>query len=113
MSARSVMTMLARILRNTQTNKDPYGHRSPLAEEIVGTVPCRVWYAMGYLAIRDKSTVSARDLKMIVPLDSDIKVNDLVDSVWDRQDKELFSKLKVEAPLRRANHIECRLQENA
>ena len=110
------MTMRARILRDTQTREDDYGHKGPPTLEptgVTGITPCRVWYSAAYLAIRNTSTISARDLKMIVPLDADVKAGDVVDKVWDRRGKELFSKLKIEAPMRRANHIECRLQENA
>ena len=113
MSARSVMTMRARILRDTQTREDDYGHKGPPTPEVMAIVSCRVWYSAGYLAIRDTSTVSAKDLKMIVPLDADVRVGDVIDKVWDRRDRELFTNLKVEALMRRANHVECRLQENA
>lgn len=117
MSVRSCMTMRARVLRDTQTREDDYGHKGPPTPEVIGgvagVISCRVWYSAGYLAIRDTSTVSARDLKMIVPLSADIRVGDVVDKVWDRRGRELFSNLKVEAPMRRSNHVECRLQQNA
>lgn len=80
---------------------------------IIGETPCRVWYSSGYLARRSQSTVSVRDLIMIVPLGTDIKIGDKIDSVWDRRGRELFSKLTAETPLRRANHIECKVGENA
>jgi len=107
------MTMRARVVRDIQTAEDAYGQKGPPLLAIVGVIPCRVWFSAAYLAIRNQSTVSARDLTMIVPLESDIQVNDKIDTVCDRRGNELFSNLKVEAPMRRKNHIECRLQSNA
>jgi len=108
-----MMTMRARILRDTQTARDDYGHKGPPTPEVIGETPCRIWYSSGYLATRSQSTVSVRDLIMVVPLGTDLKVGDKIDSVWDRRDRELFSKLKIETLLRRANHIECKVGENA
>lgn len=113
MSIRSCMIMRARILRNIQTGEDSYGHKGPPKFEIVNVVPCRVWYSSGYLAIRDRSTVSARDLKMIMPLNADVQVKDVIESVYDRRGRELFHDLKVEAIMRRSNHVECRMHQNA
>jgi len=113
MSVRSMMTMTARILRDTQTAEDGFGHKGPPTPEVIGETPCRVWYSSGYLARRNQSTVSIRDLIMVVPLGTDIKVGDTINSVWDRRGRELFSKLKLETPMQRANHIECKVGENA
>lgn len=75
-------------------------------------VPCRLWYIYGALRIRDTSTVADADLRMAVPLATDIKKGDVVREVKDRLGADLWSDLKVDVVLRRKNHLECRVAEH-
>lgn len=113
MSARSRMTMRARIERNFASD-DPYGQPGPpVWQTIVVDVPCYVWYATGTARrtdISDRQVVTVDMPGAIMPLDTDIDEEDRIREVTDRRGKKLFDMLYIDGAMPRKDHMSLRLR---
>lgn len=112
MGARSVMTQRAQIQDNRTTNDD-HGHPGPpiwvtRAEEM----PCRI-FNTGDRINYGTGIYTTNTLTMLVPLASEITIDNRVLSVIDRRGEELHGKMTIESIVRREDHLAVRLKKIA
>jgi len=113
MSARRIMTMRAQIQRN-QSTKDEYGHIGPpVWVTVADELPCYVWEA-GNRIDYGTGVVEIGTPMMLVPLDTELTIDDRILSVIDRRGNELFGMMIIDSsPVRKKTHKVARLKKIA
>jgi hypothetical protein len=97
-------------------DEDPYGNQGPVEWQTAGTsVPCYVWIETGRATNTrhdDRAELQETNTRAVFPLDTDIRKEDRISAVTDRQGTELFGEHYVQgSPMRRKDHIEVLLKE--
>ena len=119
-AARSQMTMRATIERSPAQPADDWGQDGvPQFAEVATNVPCRVWgSARREVDSADKSAV-VEDLRGLFPKGADVREDDRLSTVTDRQGVELYAgPIAVETIVRRGgsasttDHVEAMLRRH-
>jgi hypothetical protein len=109
MSARQKMTMRA-VFQKNQASVDPYGHDMPPAWVTVNPkLPCYVWDGSAR-TVFGTTIIEAGTLTAIVPLRTDISIDDRISSVLDRNGQTLFGTMRIDSVSRKKDHLEVSLK---
>lgn len=112
MPARSAMVHRALVERDMQEQTDAWNQTAaPDWRTHLHDLACRVWYDNGD-EIQDGAKVAAVNrMRAIVPLGTDISVEDRIAAVTDRLGAELFAgPLRITAVARRRDHLALSLE---
>ena len=117
MSARSMMTMRALVVRNMQADRDTFNQKAQPDWQPVGPeIPCFVWAG----PVGGKHAVASGELVMIIdmpgavfPKSANVCNGDRLKEVRDRLGQMLFEDLVVESIFPRRTHKEARLKAYA
>ena len=116
MAVRGMMIMRATIQRDLRTEGDNYNQPGPPAWTTIETeIACRVWKGGtgGRRTDAGAERTITTDMPMAVfPLDTDITEKDRLLKIEDRQGRELFGMMYVDAVLRRKDHLAVGLRNH-
>lgn len=72
---------------------------------------CKLWASSGKEVVGEENVVAVEDLRMIVPVSTDIRILDAVYQVWDRSGSLIDDRmLQVQTILARSDHLELVLE---
>ncbi|QXN68001.1 hypothetical protein [Microcystis phage Mwe-Yong1] len=109
------LTMRAAIRRNTATGKDSWGQPVAPVWTTVATVACFAWSNASREPVDGDKTAQVEDLRVMVKLGVDLRPEDQLVAVTDRQGAVLIpGPLRVEGPVQRKHtHQEAALKRVA
>lgn len=109
------MTMRAEVERNNATGTDQWNRPVAPSFSALATYPCFVWSKTSREITDGDKVAAISDLRIMLPLGTDIQVGDEIARVTDRKCNEIIAgRLRVDAPIeRRHRHIEAALQRVA
>ena len=112
MTVRQTMTYRAVIERNTVAGSTQWNQKpTPDWTTHLAACPCRVWYADGREVADGGKVVSVDQLKMIVPLGTDVTPADRLGDVSDRLGNVLFAgPVRIASVRRRRDHLAVKLE---
>lgn len=114
MPARSLLTMRARLSRNTATGADAYGQPLPLVWVFLRVVPCHARHVTekAEALVNGDVSIAHADLVLLFPLADSPVSGERVDSIEDRRGRVLFAGpfLAVTPFLRRRSYVQARLR---
>lgn len=92
---------------NADTDNGWNNPQTPDWQENLSDLPCRFWADAGREVIESTTTVvPIEDMRMIVPLDTDVTTSDRIASVTYRGDTIQAGPLGIRAILPRRDHLE-------
>lgn len=109
MPARSRMRHRLYLQRNG-AGTDPYGATGPPVWDDVATIPGHVWIDKEDTYHKPPASPVVAMYRAIVPLGVDVRKEDRILKVEDRNNKELFGKMDIDAVMRRKDHHELKLK---
>jgi hypothetical protein len=90
---------------------DGWGNpQTPDWQDHLTDVPCRVVVDAGREPVDSDRTVVLVDMRLLVPLDTDVTESDRVSEITERGDDYVDAPLVIEAILRRRTHLELALR---
>lgn len=99
------------ILRDAAST-DEWGNAEPPDwQTVYSGVHCRAWNDAGREAVTNERTVVVLDLRMIVPLGTDVGEADRIGDIIERETVIFAGPFAVEAVLRRPDHLELLLEK--
>lgn len=107
------LTMLAVLERNIAVATDSWGQPvAPDFQPAGNPLPCFVYSNSSRELIDGQKIAPIEDLRAMFALSADVRVDDEIASVTDRQGAEIIpGRLKVMGPVQRKHtHLECDLQ---
>lgn len=111
MTARSRMTYRALVERIDKPNTDPWGGGAPSWSTHYAALPCYPWSRVKREAVDADRSAVVEDLRMIVPVGTDITEADRVNGITDRLGATHLPGLyNVRAVQVRATHKEVALE---
>lgn len=107
--------MRADVERNTASGTDAWNNPVAPSFTALGTYPCWVWSKSGREIVDGEKTAAVEDLRIMLPLGTDVREDDEIARITDRKGTELIpGRLKIDAPPQRKHrHIEAPLQRVA
>jgi hypothetical protein len=111
--ARSMMKMRCSIERNLGTTADGFGQKDGSWRAIAGAVPCHVWAGSSggkHTSAGETRTITTDLPGAILPMGTDVTPQDRLGIVTDKQGRQLFGLMYVDAVLPRITHLELRLR---
>lgn len=107
------LTMRAAIERNQAVGTDAWNN--PVAPDFQSTgdlLACFVWSNQSRRQFDDTKTVEVEDMRAMFAIGADIRTNDEITAVTDRQGNALIpGRLRVDGPVQfKHTHLECALQ---
>lgn len=106
------MTYRAAIERDSASGTDKFKQKVAPIFAPLATVQCWAWSTTRREQIGTEKNAVLEDLRMIVPLNTDITENDRIASIKDRRDRVKFGgPLRIEAVVRRVTHLEVVLDK--
>jgi len=109
MSARQKMTMRA-VLQRNRAEKNPDGN--PYVSDwrtIDSNLSCWVWDEPNHTRFGTPVIIEACRPMMIVPVATDITIDDRIESVTDRLGNPLYGTMRIDGVARQKTHLEVRL----
>mgnify|MGYP006426207949 CR=1 FL=1 len=98
-------------LKRPETITDDWNRQTQSGLTSLGTTACRVYTGSAKLIIKDDKTAQVDELRVMFPLDTDVKAEDTLVNVQDRRGKVLFAgPFIVKTPLRKVRQIQASLQ---
>lgn len=105
------MKMRADIERNADGATDGWNQKGVSWATHIEACPCRVWYENGSEYVDGVKTAVVDELRMIVPLGTDVKASDRVGDVTDRRGRVQFAgPIRISSVQHRADHIVAKLE---
>lgn len=112
MSARQAMRQRADIERDASGSDDWGGQGSPDWQPHLAGVPCHFWTAQGRAVVNGQETAVIEDLRLLLPLGTDIASTDRIGRITDRLGVPIVDgPLLVEAVVQRADHLVALVKE--
>ena len=107
--------MRATVQRDGATGVDGFGlPNAPAFAAHIASLPCYVWTKVEREVIDGEKKAILADHRMMCPLGTDITETDRVTAIKDRLGASIIANtMRVHTVVRRASHIECRLEEVA
>lgn len=102
------------VLRLTSEGTNAWGHSDdPTFETLTARVPCRGWMVAGKEAVTVDRTAVIRDLRCMVPLDTDVTEDDQLGDIIERETVIFEGPHRIEAVLRFPDRLELMLEKVA
>lgn len=109
-ASRVRLTHLCSIERDGATTDDWGLPGEPDWATNAANVPCYAWVEAGREAIGSDRAVVVRDMRIVVPLDTDVTEGDRVGDVTERGEVIFPGPLQIEAVLRYPTHLELMME---
>lgn len=98
--------------RDGQTSENDWGHPgTPDWDTSTGRVPCRAWINAGKEAVTTDRTAVIRDLRCMVPLDTDVTERDRLGDITEGDTVLFEGPHAIEAVLRHPDRLELLLEK--
>jgi hypothetical protein len=105
------MIHVCTIERDAQAADDPWGNPdTPDWQVLYREVPCRAWMVAGKETATDDRTVVISDLRLIVPLGTDVTERDRIGDVYARGEAAFVGPFQIELVIRQPDHLELMLE---
>lgn len=110
MSARRWMRLRTAVERKTVDPSDPYKQES--WETVAAEVPCWRWSTASRRFTSDEAAVPIKDLRLVVPLGTDVRGDDRIGDVVTRRGRVVqYGPVRVDVIETRTDHLELSLTE--
>ena len=106
------MTMRAKLERDQETGSDSFNNPLPEDFQALATVSCWAFSKARREVVDGDKTAVLEDLRLMVPLATDVNEKDRVANVLDREGTVLFAgPLRIDSVVRRRRHLELLVQK--